>query len=390
MSSHSKYSASGAHRWVSCAGSLVLSKFAPPRKSGLAANRGTAAHEIAAEYLQGADDIEVDSIGREVEVEGQMLVIDEDMDSQIKEYVAYVRSISGTRLIEVQSNYAAMLGLSSEKAWGTSDAVVISDNVLHIIDLKTGRQWVGATENLQLTLYAAGVVDSLNAVGLLDTIDTFKLTIVQPAVKDAPEVWTVGKSEFFALVEQLKEAAAKTEEAERTFTGIENPVWAYKYLTPSEEACRYCPAAAICPSLRAVTQGADRPLIELSTEELNDAMKRIPLIETWIEAVRAKVHAAATRGQEGLAFKLVLGREGNRKWVDEKAAATVLEQHLQLDQLFTEPSLKTPAKIDKLLPKGSTLLADLVMRAPAKPTLVPSDDPRPQWIEDEDEFEVVK
>lgn len=395
MTSHSTYSASAAYRWLSCPGSLALTKQAPTgRGSGTAAMRGTAAHEVAAEYLQGPDDVPVDCEGREVEVEGTRITLDDDLASQVATYVEYVRSIEGLRLVEVQSNYATSLGLDQEEAWGTADAVVVQDRTVYNIDLKTGRTWVGATNNTQMLLYTAGVAEALDAIGLWEDVDEVVLVIVQPAVKDAPDEWRLTRAEFEAEIAKLKERAAVTEQALLSFTGLEDEVWAERYLRPSEDACKFCPAASFCPALRKATEIANQKaeVLMLSQAKLNDAVARIPLIEAWIEAIQAEAYRQAAEGKEGLDFKLVLGRQGNRRWADEAAAEKRLLEMVERDKVFTQPKLKTPSQVEKALPKGFKLDEELVVRSPAKPTLVAKEDPRPAWSENNiaDEFEVVK
>ena len=109
MTSHSKYSASGAHRWIACPGSMVLSKLAPPTGSSLAADRGTAAHTVAAAYLQGfkgGDSTPVNCEGEEVQVGDTTIVLDEDLAKQVEVYVkgpgagreAAIRSLQATGL----------------------------------------------------------------------------------------------------------------------------------------------------------------------------------------------------------------------------------------------------------------------------------------------------
>lgn len=347
---------------------------------------------MAAQYLQAPDTITVDCEGVSVDVEGETVTLDADLAGQVATYVAHVRSLGGQRLVEVRSNYAEPLGLGEEEAWGTADAVVIGARTLYVIDLKTGRKWVSAVGNTQLLLYATGVVSTLNAVGMLDEIERIELHIVQPAVKDAPEVWSMDVPEFEARMLSLYNAAQRAAQAAQAFTGLEDTSWVKDHLRPEEEACQWCPAAALCPALEALTQGADvRYELAPSVDAINAAMARIPLIEAWIEAIQSYANALAVAGDPNLAYKLVLGRQGNRTWTDEAEAREVLLTALPLTKLVTEPKLKTPAQIEKLLPKGDKeLLTDITKRAPAKPTLVPRDDPRPQWVENTaDDFEVL-
>lgn len=391
MAKHSEFSASGAYRWATCSGSLAMAELAPPQESGNAAMRGTAAHEVAAEYLEGPDDVPVNCEGREVEVEGRTIVIDEELEESVALYVNYVRSLPGRRLVEVESNYADSLGLDPDKAWGTADAVVLDGKTLRVIDLKTGRLWVGVVRNLQLTLYALGVLDALKAVGMADEVEEVIMTIYQPIVSEKPAEWSLTREEFEDEVQALREAAQRAAEATETFKGLGDRVWEDKYLRPSEEACRWCPAASFCPALKRATEVGEAKEYMLSTEQLNEAVERIPLLELWISAIRAEAHKQAAAGQEGLAFKLVLGRMGNRRWADESKALAKLSELIPRSELLKPAKLKSPAQVEKLMPKGWEPEAGLVVRNPAKPTMVPADDPRPQWVEDDvaDEFEVL-
>lgn len=392
MTAHSQYSASASARWLACPGSLSLSADAP-RTSSAAARRGTAAHEVAAELLEGPDDVDPrDSEGREVEVEGDTIVIDEDLTYQITQYVGYVRGFTGMRLVEVKSLYAAALGLEDNEAWGTADAVVLApDGTLHVMDLKTGRSWVGATGNTQLALYAAGVVETLKAIGMDDEVKRLVLHIVQPAVHTVPDTWELTVDEFAAEVEKLRAGAAEADEAKFGFTGLDDEAWNERFLRPSDEACQWCPAASFCPRLRQVVDDSmpssevERDSLHgLDVDELNEAMQAVPLLETWIAAVQAETNRRASLGEKGLAFKLVLGREGNRKWSDDDERIAQVLRDLPESLLWAKPKLQSPAQLEKAMKKlklPTDRIEGLVVRNPARPTLVPVDDPRPQWIE---------
>jgi hypothetical protein len=392
MAAHSTYSASGGHRWLECPGSLALSSIAGPSQSGMAAKRGTAAHEVAANLLQGPDDVDPITVdGTEVEVEGEVIVIDEDLTEQVCTYVQYVRGLVGDRLIEVQSDYGPLLDL--EDAWGTSDAVVIEgDNTVNVIDLKTGRHWVGAEGNTQLLLYAAGVVHTLDSVGI--TPSTVRMHIVQPAVTPVPATWSLSFEEFLTKIKELKQKAQVAKQASEEYTSIPTEVWRKKYLKPSEEACKYCPAARFCPALREATEAALAIDTDaLSVADLNKGIKLIPLLETWINAIQANAVSRASKGEEGLDFKMVLCRQGNRQWVDEDKAEEAFAS-VPLEQRFKPATLVTPAQMEKVIKKLkrddlAEKLGALTKRNPAKPTLTAKDDPRPAWIENDiaDEFE---
>src|SRR5690606_17957678 len=64
------------------------------------------------------------------------------------------------------------------EGFGTGDAVIVSDDVLEIIDLKYGKGvQVDAENNPQLRLYALG---AYNEFGALYDFQTVRMTIVQP------------------------------------------------------------------------------------------------------------------------------------------------------------------------------------------------------------------
>ena len=81
-------------------------------------------------------------------------------------------------------------------------------------------------------------------------------------------------------------------------------------------------------------------------------------------------------------FKLVEGKLGNRAWVNEDEVITLLRPKLGTENIFTK-ELISPAQAEKLL-EGQELstrfenrFKELISRAPGKPSLVPTSDPRP-------------
>ena len=403
---HSVFSASGAERWSNCPGSLVLSQ-GIQRRSSFAADEGTAGHELGEKCIANNEE-PYDFIGEIIEVRGNggtevtsEIEVTLDLAEAVSMYVEYVRGISGTRWLETKIYYAKLLGVPEEDGFGTGDCCILNGTVLHVIDAKFGRGYVNPEKNKQMTLYAAGVVDAMETVG--EEITEIHLHVVQPRVSDQPVPYIMSRDELREAVEWLRERAQLSMEATNTFTHIGNEAWVKKYLTPGEYQCQWCPAAAGCPALRAevseFTAAADDEfgitnfLDQLSPESLGKYQSQVGLVELWVKAVEHETLRRLTRGDRVPGFKLVKGREGNRKWANEDAAAEVFKDIE--DIAFDPPTLKSPAQLEKVLKKDKArkdLIATLVVRNPARPTMTTADDPREPWTEAAaaDEFATVE
>lgn len=384
---HSLFSASAADRWGNCAGSLAMSRGIPDQ-SGHAAREGTAGHALGELCIkQGTDP--VDYIGDIIEG----IEIDDDLALNVRDYVEYVRGMSGTVYLETRINYAHVLKVDLDEAFGTADCVIWDGNTIKVIDLKLGRRWVDVKNNWQLTLYAAGIVLSLEEVG--EVVDRIELHIYQPRVSKAvsPHVYT--RQELDTQVQILREAAHRAQEASATFTGVKNLEWVEKYLVPGEAQCQWCRAKAVCPALAAEaddfypsSEESDDDfdvvsVLQLTPEkDIADALARIPLVEIYIKAVRTEAFSRLAQGKSLPGYKLTLGREGHRRWKDEKKAVDYLTLGEGIDEaVIFSKSLLTPPALEKALKKAKVKcnFDDFITRNPAKPTLAPASHPGEPW-----------
>jgi hypothetical protein len=145
--------------------------------------------------------------------------------------------------------------------------------------------------------------------------------------------------------------------------------------------CRWCPAKAICPALKAQALETAKqdfaPGITYDPKELAAALDRIPLLESWIKATREFAYEEAVAGRTPSGFKLVEKR-ATRKWRDEGQAAEALELVLKADEIYEPRSLLSPAKIEKLLGKrGKDQISGLTIAESSGLTLVHESDKRP-------------
>jgi hypothetical protein len=113
----------------------------------------------------------------------------------------------------------------------------------------------------------------------------------------------------------------------------------------------------------------------------------VPLIQQWCSAVEAELAArvaggAQVEGPDGKPYKFVEGRQGDRKWADEKAAEAALTGILG-PKAYSEPKLLSVAVAEKAIgKKGETwkdVFTPLIKRPPGKPKLALGSDPRPAF-----------
>jgi hypothetical protein len=134
--------------------------------------------------------------------------------------------------------------------------------------------------------------------------------------------------------------------------------------------------------------------------KLGDLYALIPLVNDWSTAVVDRVRKALTEGKpvvrsDGLSYKLVAGKKGARKWVDEAEAQRALSDatdgnpelmyDLSLISPTTAEKLATPKKVKKgakplppvISPDNWSKLQELMIQGEGQPTIVFETDPRP-------------
>jgi len=171
MTAHAKLSASGSHRWAHCPGSVKAEEGIADRSS-IAADEGTAAHELAELVLTHGGACH-DWIGKRL-IESNAYTVDQEMADYVQQYVDYVKSHSG------QHEYEQLVDFSEwvPGGFGTADALVLDGNTLRVIDLKYGKGvQVDAFENTQGLLYALGAMSDYEYIAEIEKV---VICIVQP------------------------------------------------------------------------------------------------------------------------------------------------------------------------------------------------------------------
>jgi hypothetical protein len=299
----------------------------PYEPAGEAAAIGTAIHELSEIILRGG---------------AIPTGTDPDHLSMAQGYANFVNTLVENprkKLIEVNLDE----GLKSlhPALGGTADAILVDGDHLHVIDLKTGRVAVDAEDNKQLLTYALGAMRQLKA----PTSITCTMHIFQPRVGHSK--WTVSGLRLELHGRRLQSAA------ELALTG-DAPTH------PSPDACRYCKAKTICPSMREKVQEVARndflPDTSITPEMLDNAV----LVAAWADAVQSAAKAQITEGKAIQGWAMRAGRK-TKFWKDEALVMEAFKDNLKVWEL------KSPSAVLKL---GVEVSEDLVGEKSAAPSLV--------------------
>jgi CRISPR/Cas system-associated exonuclease Cas4 (RecB family) len=324
---HARLSASRTDRFMQCPGSYRLESLMPYEPAGEAAAIGTAIHELSEIILSG----------KEVPAS-----TDPDHVAMAQGYADFVNTLVENprkKLIEVNLDE----GLKSlhPALGGTADAILVDGNHLHVIDLKTGRVAVDANENKQLLTYALGAMRQLKAPSTIECT----MHIYQPRVGHSK--WTVSGNYLNLHGRRLKEAA------ELALSG-DAPT------NPSPDACRYCKAKTICPSMRQKVQEVARSDFKPDTTVTSEMLDTASLVAAWADAVQSAAKAQITDGKGIDGWTMRAGRK-TKFWKDE---ALVMEAFKDTPAAW---ELKSPSAVLKL---GVEVSEDLVGEKQAASSLV--------------------
>ena len=324
---HARLSASRTDRFMQCPGSYRLESLMPYEPAGEAAAIGTAIHELS-----------------EIILSGKEIPIGTDPDhlSMAQGYANFIDALVENprkKLIEVNLDE----GLKSlhPALGGTADAILVDGNHLHVVDLKTGRVAVDATDNKQLLTYALGAMRQLKAPNSIECT----MHIYQPRVGHSK--WTVSGQDLAAHGEILKSAAelALTSDAPTS---------------PSPDACRYGKAMTICPSMREKVQEVARSDFKPDTTVTPEMLDNAALVAAWADAVQSAAKAQLANGKAITGWTMRAGRK-TKFWKDEALVMEAFKDNMSAWEL------KSPSAVLKL---GVEVSEDLVGEKVAAPSLV--------------------
>jgi hypothetical protein len=391
---HAKLSASQSKRWMNCPGSVPIVGAMPAefKRSGIHAERGTAAHTLVETCLEQRledcrqyEDYWINQAGdmqkaAPVSNDGESgwFIVDHDMMSAVD---VMLETVYG-ELLRMGPQAELAIERKFDLSWlrpdmfGTSDvSISLFLTELVVIDYKHGQGVpVEVVErdpetgklkmNSQLGYYALGVAE---ADGF--THETVTLIVVQPRCphSEGPvRRYTFPMSELLELRDRLALAADRVREAEKHYDALSDEVdwieWEAQWLSAGNH-CKdsFCPKFGTCGAAFRMAQEvamvdfADDPFpLEVPTPEadmlrLSQVLRWAPFLDGFVKAAKAHGMRAKELRMEVPDHKVVRGK-ANRAFVvsEEEVVARVKEAGKSAEDAYAPKKLKSPAQLEKL------------------------------------------
>lgn len=243
---HSPIGASSMSRWSKCPGSIRLSRDLP-NSAGIAAQRGTVAHEVIGLAMDEA-------FGKNVPTTDIL----RDYWDAITVYSSYIEKIKRDEpAAAIHIEHKFDLTELFPNLYGQGDCVIWNPytQVLRMIDYKHGENIVVEVErNKQLSYYGLGAIMTLDY-----RPKWVELTIVQPrAYHPAGPIrsWRVPITYFIEFRNELLAAAKATQEPDAPLSAGDH--------------CIFCPAKSVCTEKHNVAVGAAKREFNFYTDPKQD------------------------------------------------------------------------------------------------------------------------
>lgn len=368
--SHAKLGPSSAHRWMACPRSVAFEATLPDNSTDYAAE-GTLAHSMCEmklrhKYLGLSEE---DMNGGLDFIRGDPLYTQE-MEACTDRYVDFVSDIMDQyRLAGMDPHIYVEVKLDLTQwipeGFGTSDAVIIANDTLTVIDFKYGKGVpVSAEENPQMRCYALGAYHEFEMLEEFSKVTTF---IFQPRIDNVSSETISVSALLIWGGNELRPAAERAWEDHGDFE-------------PGEH-CRFCRGRFLCRfnaayqlSLYDLYTNDKRPA-PMSELEIAGILEYVDQINSWATGLKEYALKNALNGTTYPGWKLVAGK-GSRKITDESKALELLHEAGYEDSAVME--LKNLTGLEKAVGKKklAEVLKDVLEKTEGKPTLAHESDKR--------------
>ena len=378
---HALLSPSAAHRWMNCTAAPLLEKDVEDKGSTFA-EEGTLAHAYCAKKLKEFLGLSVDEEKAEIAQLNEQYHSGE-MDEYTDTYktivlekfnAARAKTRDAQLLVEVKLDFSHYV----PDAFGTSDAIIIADGVMEVIDFKYGKGVkVSAVENPQMMIYALGAWDLFN---FEYDIRKVRMTIVQPRIDNLSEFELDAADLINWAVDELQPKA--------------NEAYAGGKQKPGNW-CQFCKVKANCKALSSMcieAQQANPDPRKISKEVMERTiLPFLSTFKTWLTGVEEYSLEQALSGVQYQGFKIVGGRS-IRKITNPAAVMELLAKEGFAKEAYIKPTeLRSITDLEKLIGKKrfGAICAEYINKPQGKPTLVPESDKRPAFNQAADDFKDI-
>lgn len=384
MAGHARLSASSAHRWLECPGSVNASAGRESRSEAAAA--GTFAHDIAAKCLNDQSVSPSDFLLQERTIDGFVVKCDLEMVEAVRFYVDTIdEDRQDGDLLWVEMPLLDALQKIDPDFGGTADLVRYRQSArsLRVTDFKFGAGvYVESEDNPQLKKYALGAMLQVDL-----PVEEVEVAIVQPRFEGAAPFRS-----FKFKAYELLDFIVDLQEAARLSRLPNAPLKAGDW-------CKFCPAARDCKELKARQDALVKAEFHevVDYKQLAETLAAIPLVKERIKAIEAFAYTEALAGRFGEAHGYkVVDKRPMRKW---KSEGDVVEwaQANGIDPW--EKTVISPAAMEEKLkanaPRGkkkeaAAAMEPLVEKVSSGTVLVPVSDNRPPaQLVTKDDFAVI-
>ena len=341
---------------------------------------GTETHTLGEILLRQSlrqTDFENNEIKSVDEVIKDLTQYDEEMRRLAEGYANKVLSLIESERKRINEDPIVFIEETLDMDWlvkgmiGTLDLGIISNDVMTVVDLKTGRSrvdsWIinddGKKEpNSQIGLYSLGLYKN---IGKLYPIKKVRLVILQERINHI--------SEYELTLDELLDWERRVAVPAINKTLEPNPI------AVPNKGCKWCPGKNVCPARKnsnlELFEKTPKEVDLLSDDDIEELLPKMDELIKFAEDIKAYALKRLLDGHKYKKHKLVYSRV-TRSFTDNDSVAKILEDNGY--EAYSKPKLLGITEIQKQLgkPKLNELLGDYITIAKSSISVASLDDDR--------------